>query len=72
MKRLQVKMNWKDLDGIRRDLILRYYTCIRFEVLRNITKNLNHNSRSAGPYLNPGPHEYEAGVLTIQLRRSSA
>jgi hypothetical protein len=33
-------------------------------------KTLSQNSRSPGRYLNPGPPEYEAGVLPTRLRRS--
>jgi hypothetical protein len=29
-------------------------------------ENLNQDSQSLGRYLNPGPREYEAGVLTTQ------
>jgi hypothetical protein len=32
-------------------------------------KNLSQDSRPPGQYLNPGPTEYEAGVLTNRLRR---
>jgi hypothetical protein len=32
--------------------------------------NLSRDSRSPGRDLNPGASEYEAGVLTTQLRRS--
>jgi hypothetical protein len=34
-----------------------------------ITKSLIPGSRSQGLVLNPGPPEYEAGVLTIPPRR---
>jgi hypothetical protein len=38
--------------------------------VRKITKYLSRYSRSPGRNLNPGPPEYEAGVLTIRPRRS--
>jgi hypothetical protein len=60
-------MNLKGLEGSVRDLILRYYPGIRVEGLRKTMKNFNQNSQSAGRVLNPGPPEYEAGVLTTQL-----
>jgi hypothetical protein len=52
-----------------RDVILRYYPDIRLEGLRKRTGNLNQDSRSPGPDLNPGPPEYEAGVLTTRPQR---
>jgi hypothetical protein len=51
---------------------LRYYPDICLEGLGKTTKNLNHESRSPGRHSNPGPPEYEAGVLTSQPRRSVA
>jgi hypothetical protein len=47
-------------------LILRYCSGIRLERLRKTTKN-RHNSRSPGRDLNPGPPEYEVGMLTTLL-----
>jgi hypothetical protein len=49
---------------------LRYYPGIRLGGLRKTTKNLSQGSRSPGRDLNPGPPEYEAGVLTTRPRRS--
>jgi hypothetical protein len=43
-------------------------TCL--ESPRKITKNLSQYSRSLGRHLNPGPPEYEAGVLTAGPQRS--
>jgi hypothetical protein len=34
-----------------------------------MTKNLSQHRRSQGQDLNPGPPEYEAGLLTTQPRR---
>jgi hypothetical protein len=48
----------------------RYYLGICLEGLRKTTKNLSQVSRSPGRDLNPGPPEYEAGVLTTRPRRS--
>jgi hypothetical protein len=53
----------KDLVGSGRNLILRHYPDILVEVLRKPTKNLDQDSRSLGPDLNPGPSEYEARLL---------
>jgi hypothetical protein len=47
----------------------RYYPGICLGSLRKTTKTLSHNSRSPGWYLNPGPPEYEARVLTTRPRR---
>jgi hypothetical protein len=44
---------------------LRYAPGIFLEGLRSITKISEYPSRD----LNPGPHEYEAGVLTTQQQR---
>jgi hypothetical protein len=41
-------------------------TCL--EGLKNTTKELSQYSWSLGQYFNPGPPEYEAGVLIIQPR----
>jgi hypothetical protein len=60
----------KDLVGSDRSLILRYYPGIRLEGLRKTTKILNQDSLSPGRDLNPGPPEYEAGVLTTRPWRS--
>jgi hypothetical protein len=48
---------------------LRYCPGIGHKVLRKITKYLSQNSWSPGRDLNPGPLEYETGVLTT--RRST-
>jgi hypothetical protein len=45
---------------------LRYYSGICLEGLRKTTKNLSQDSRSPGRDLDPGPPEYEAGVLTTR------
>jgi hypothetical protein len=41
-----------------------YYPGIRLDRLRKITKTLCQDSRSLGQDSNPGPPEYEVGVLT--------
>jgi hypothetical protein len=48
----------------------RYYPGICLEGLRQITKNLGQDSRPSGRDLNPGPPEYEAGMLTTRPWRS--
>jgi hypothetical protein len=47
------------------------YSSIRLEGLRKTKKSLSYDSRSPGRYLNPVPHEYEAGVLTTRYRASN-
>jgi hypothetical protein len=61
----------KDLEGSDRDLILWYSRGIRLESVRKTTETLSQDRRSLGQYLNPGPPEYEAGVLTTRPRRSA-
>jgi hypothetical protein len=63
-------MNWKGFRRGGRGLILRYYTIICLEELRETTKNLSQDSRSAGRDLNPGLPDYEARVLFTRRRRS--
>jgi hypothetical protein len=50
--------------------ILRQYLSIRPEGLRKTTNNLIQDSRCPGRDLNPGPSEYEAGILTTRPRHS--
>jgi hypothetical protein len=61
-------MNWKGFVSTGHGLILRKYPGIRLEGLRKTTKNLILDSRSPGRDLNPGPSEYEVGMLTTRLR----
>jgi hypothetical protein len=49
-------------------LTLRYYAGIRMEGLWKTTKNLRQDSWSPSRDLNPGPPEYEAGLLTTRQR----
>jgi hypothetical protein len=63
-------IKWKGFGRSGRGLILSHYPGIRLEGLGKITKNLNQDSRSPGRDLNPGPPEYESGVLTTRWRRS--
>jgi hypothetical protein len=48
----------------------RYYPRTCLKELRKSLKTLSQDSRSPGRDLNPGPPEYEAGVLTTRQRRS--
>jgi hypothetical protein len=50
-----------------RGLILRYYPGIRLEGLKKNTNSIRMTGRRV---LNPGPPEYEAGVVTTRPRRS--
>jgi hypothetical protein len=43
---------------------LKYDHDISMERLRKAMQNLSQDSQSLGQYLNPGPPECEAGVLT--------
>jgi hypothetical protein len=52
------------VEGSGSDQILRYYPGIILEALRKTTKTLSHDSSSLSLDLNPGPPEYETGVLT--------
>jgi hypothetical protein len=63
-------MNWKGCGKKRSWPNLRYYPSICLEGLRKTTKNLSQDTRSPVRDLNPGPPEYEEGVLTTQLQRS--
>jgi hypothetical protein len=63
-------MNWKGCGRSSHYLISRYYPGIFLKGLRKNTKNLIQDSWSPGRDLNPGPPEYETGVLTTQPRRS--
>jgi hypothetical protein len=47
-------MNWKGFCRKRSWPNLRYYSAIRVKGLRKSTKNLNQNSRSPGPRIEPG------------------
>jgi hypothetical protein len=60
----------KDLEGSGRCLILKYYHGTHLEGLRTPTKTLCDDSWHPGQNLNPGPFEYEGGVLTTRPRRS--
>jgi hypothetical protein len=60
----------KYLEGSGRGLILKYYHGTRLEGLRTSTKTICDDSWRPGRNFNPGPFEYEAGVLTTRPRRS--
>jgi hypothetical protein len=59
-------MNWKGCGRKWSWPNLKYYPGICLEGLRKATKTLSQDSRSASRDLNPGPSEYEAGVLTTR------
>jgi hypothetical protein len=56
----------KHVEGSSRSLILSYSPGLCREGLRKTTKPLSHDSRSPGRDLNPGPLEYEAGLLAAR------
>jgi hypothetical protein len=58
-------MNWKKTVLV----LLRYYSKIRLEGSRKITKHLSQDSRSPGRDLKTEPSEYEAVVLTARPQR---
>jgi hypothetical protein len=59
-------MNWKGCGRKRSWPYSRCYPGIYLEGLLKTTKNHGQDSRSPGRDLNPGPLEYEAGVLTTR------
>jgi hypothetical protein len=61
-------INWTDLEGSGRGLILRHYPVIRLEGPKKKTKDLGQYSRSPDRDLKPWPPEYEAGVSSVYLR----
>jgi hypothetical protein len=63
-------MSWKVCERNRSRPNLRNYTDICLEVLRKTTKDFCQDIRSPGRDLNPGPPEYEAGMLTTWPRHS--
>jgi hypothetical protein len=56
----------KDVEKKRSWPNLRNNFDICLEGPRKTTNNLRRDSLSPGRYMNPGPPEYKAGVLTIQ------
>jgi len=60
-------MNWKVFGRKRSWPILRYYPGIRLEGLRKTTKTSIRIAGRRGRDSNPGPPEYEAGVLTTKF-----
>jgi hypothetical protein len=62
-------INWKGSGEKAAWPNLRYDPSNCLEGLREATKTC-HGSRYPCRYLNPGPLEFEAGVLTTQRRRS--
>jgi hypothetical protein len=57
-------MSCKGCGRNRSWVILRHYPGICLERLSKSTGNFNQDSRSPGRDFNPGPPEYEEGVLT--------
>jgi hypothetical protein len=55
------KRSWPDLRSFPGIYVVR---------LRETTRNLSQDSRSAGQDLNPGSLKYRTGVLTIKTGRS--
>jgi hypothetical protein len=60
----------KDVEGGGQDLVLKQYTGICLERLRNTTRNISYNSQSPEQDLNPGHPEHEAVVLTTRPKCS--
>jgi hypothetical protein len=54
------------VEGSGRGIILMHCPGICLELLGKTTINLSQDSRSPGRYFNPGPPEYEAGLLTTR------
>jgi hypothetical protein len=48
-----------------------YYPGIRLRGLRKTTKSLSQGTLSPNRDLNPGPPDYEAGILTARRLRSA-
>jgi hypothetical protein len=57
------------VEGSGRGLIYSTNPAVGLGGLRKTTKNLGQDSWSPGRDLNPGPPEYETGVLTTRSRR---
>jgi hypothetical protein len=57
----------KEVEGSSCGLILKYYSGICLEELKKTTKDLSQDSRSPDRDFNPGPPEYEAGMLTMRF-----
>jgi len=58
------------LEESGHSLTSRLYPGMRLEVLSKSTKDSSQDNRCPGRYFNPGPSEYETGVLTTRPRRS--
>jgi hypothetical protein len=67
MSKLRIE---KHAEGSSCGLMLKYYPRIFPQGPRKTTENLGHDSRSPGREWNPGPPEYEAGMLATRPRRS--
>jgi hypothetical protein len=64
-------MSLEGLGRTDRNLMLRFYPGNRLEGLRKTKKIISQDNRSPGRDLNPGPPEYEAGMLTTRPRSST-
>jgi hypothetical protein len=58
-------MNWKGHERKRSWPNLRYVPAFAWRAEEN-TKNISQNNRPPSGDLNPGPTEYETGVLTTR------
>jgi hypothetical protein len=65
-------MNWKGFERKLQWSNFKYYSGIRLQGLRTITKNFIQCSWFTGWGFNPWPPEYKSGALTTRLRRSVA
>jgi hypothetical protein len=63
-------MNWKGCGRKRQWPNLGYYLSIYREGPKKTMRNLGQDNGFPGRDLNPGPPEYEAGVLTTRPRCS--
>jgi hypothetical protein len=59
-------MNWEDCVRKRSWLNLKALSPHLPGRIEETTKNFSQDSRSPGRYLNPGPHEYKARLLTTR------
>jgi hypothetical protein len=59
--------NWNGCRRRRSWPNLKHYLSLYLEGVRKTTKNLSQDNRSPGQDLNPGPSEYEAGVLNVTV-----
>jgi hypothetical protein len=65
-------MNWKGFERKLQWPNFKYYSSIRLQGLRTITKNFIQCSWFTDWRFNPWPTEYKSGALTTRRRRSVA